>query len=283
MIVQRSYRSVRTLVVHTGGIGDFLLFCPCLKRLAEEGPVELAGADRDRLNLAVAAGLAASAHLLDDVDFANVFVGASARFRAFAARFDRTVVWMNDSDGHIQRAFTDAGVRHVRVFAGLPPADWERHASTYYAECLGYGDLPPLLLPFETDDFAHDVLIHPGSGGARKNWPSDRFACVAAALQQRGRHVEWIRGPAEESLVLPKGVATVETASVVTLARHLSAARLYIGNDSGITHLAAACGRRTVAVFGPTDPRRWAPRGEHVMVVAHRDWPEADAVLAATE
>ena len=52
------------------------------------------------------------------------------------------------------------------------------------------------------------------------------------------------------------------------LACWLATARVYIGNDSGITHLAAAVGTPVVALFGPTDPRIWAPRGAHVRVIA---------------
>ncbi len=48
------------------------------------------------------------------------------------------------------------------------------------------------------------------------------------------------------------------------LANWLAGARVYIGNDSGITHLAAAVGTPTVALFGPTDPELWGPRGERV-------------------
>ncbi|MBM3291005.1 MAG: glycosyltransferase family 9 protein, partial [Candidatus Hydrogenedentes bacterium] len=241
-MVQRSRHETRTLVVHTGGIGDFLLFCPCLKRLAEEGPVDLAGNDRDRLNLAVTCGIARNAHLLDDFDFGSVFGDASARFASSVSQYDRAVVWMNDGDGRIREAFLRAGVAHVQTHAGLPPAGWARHAGEYYASCLGYDDLPPLLLPFDTDDYVHDALIHPGSGGARKNWPIDRFVTLARALERTGRRVEWIRGPAEESLALPTNAHVVQVSSLVTLARHLTGAALYIGNDSGITHLAAACG-----------------------------------------
>jgi ADP-heptose:LPS heptosyltransferase len=71
----------------------------------------------------------------------------------------------------------------------------------------------------------------------------------------------------------------------------LEGALLYLGHDSGITHLAAAVGAPTVAVFGPTDPRVWRPRGPRVRVlggtavtpgqVAPTAWPEADAVIAA--
>jgi heptosyltransferase-3 len=48
----------------------------------------------------------------------------------------------------------------------------------------------------------------------------------------------------------------------------LAQARLYIGNDSGITHLAAAAGTRVLALFGPTDPATWAPRGFGIRVIS---------------
>jgi ADP-heptose:LPS heptosyltransferase len=47
----------------------------------------------------------------------------------------------------------------------------------------------------------------------------------------------------------------------------IAQATVFVGHDSGLTHLAAALGRRTVAIFGPTDPEIWGPRGEHVTIV----------------
>ncbi|MCC6794966.1 MAG: glycosyltransferase family 9 protein [Candidatus Hydrogenedentes bacterium] len=280
MMLHRSSHAIRTLVIHTGGIGDFLLFCPCLKRLAEEGPIELAGSDRDRLNLAVVAGIAETAHHLDDFDFASIFTTPTERFTRFASRYQRAIVWMNGPKQEIQKAFADSGVHDVRIFPGLPPNDRTRHASEYYSERLGYEKLPPLLLPFETDDYAHDVLIHAGSGAAKKNWPIDRYLALASALIDQGRSVEWIRGPAEERLNLPAAAQTLEVSSIVTLARHLTGTLLYVGNDSGVTHLAAACHCKTIAILGPTAPQVWAPLGEHVTVIANANWPTLDEVTS---
>ncbi|MDZ4860245.1 MAG: glycosyltransferase family 9 protein [Candidatus Hydrogenedentes bacterium] len=283
MIVQRSSSKTRTLVIHTGGIGDFLLFCPCLKRLAEEGPVSLAGADRDRLNLAVVCGIAEDAYLLDDIEFGSIFSTPTSRFEKFVAQFDRVVVWMTDDGGQIRRALLSAGVSDVRVYAGLPPKDWQLHAGAYYSESLGYKVLPPLVLPFEDDGFAHDAVIHAGSGSGRKNWPIENFVAVADALEARGRNVEWILGPAEAGLEVPHAARVIEVVSVVTLARHLAGTALYIGNDSGVTHLAAACGCWTVAIFSVTEPEVWAPRGERVSVVCGEAWPAVNQVIAAVD
>jgi len=65
----------------------------------------------------------------------------------------------------------------------------------------------------------------------------------------------------------------------VALARWLAAASVYIGNDSGISHLAAACGAPVIALFGPTNPRVWAPRGR--VCVLPFETPPADVARAA--
>jgi ADP-heptose:LPS heptosyltransferase len=102
------------------------------------------------------------------------------------------------------------------------------------------------------------AVIHPFSGGRRKNWELARFREVAARLEIP---VRWLAGPEEK---LEEGERFEDLG---TLSDWLSGAALYIGNDSGISHLAAACGVPVVAIFGPTDARVWAPRGRAVRVV----------------
>jgi ADP-heptose:LPS heptosyltransferase len=62
-----------------------------------------------------------------------------------------------------------------------------------------------------------------------------------------------------------EGAVRIENLS--ELAKRLASARVFVGNDSGISHLAAAVGTPVVALFGPTDPRVWAPRGPMVEVI----------------
>ncbi|MGD0090172.1 MAG: glycosyltransferase family 9 protein, partial [Planctomycetota bacterium] len=130
---------------------------------------------------------------------------------------------------------------------------------------LGYDDVPG----------AGFVAIHPGSGGRRKCWPAERYAKLAVKLAGQGALTPLLLfGPADEDTRrefearIPPGadwecVAERPLREVLAL---LSCARCYVGNDSGITHLAArAC--PTVALFGPTDPRVWAPLGQRVKIV----------------
>ena len=105
------------------------------------------------------------------------------------------------------------------------------------------------------------AVIHPFSGSTRKNWPLEKFRAVAAHLE-RIMPVYWCRGA--EDPPLPEAVRIDD---LYQLACWLAKARVYVGNDSGITHLAAAVGTPVLALFGPTDPAVWAPRGPHVRVV----------------
>lgn len=268
----------RTLVVHTGGIGDFLLACPAIARL--DGEIELLGRP-ERLALAVEAGIARAAHDLDRVDFHTMFATPSDRAREFFGRFVRVVVWMRDPDGTIQRAIRACGVQEVSVYPGLPDAHWTAHASEYYAKCLAIEVDPNFRLSFAPEP-GFDAILHPGSGSPSKNWPLDRLRQLGEALAEEGLHITWCIGPAErERMPGARELAPVLSAPLSNLARSLAGARLYVGNDSGITHLAACAGCPTVAVFGPTDPKVWAPRGSHVRVVCEEDWPDVPAVLAA--
>ena len=105
------------------------------------------------------------------------------------------------------------------------------------------------------------AVIHPFSGSPRKNWPLAKFR--AARRPPRTSHAR--------PLVLrpddPPLPGAVRIDDLWDLACWLARARIYIGNDSGVTHLAAAVGTPVLAIFGPTDPSVWAPRGRHVRVV----------------
>jgi heptosyltransferase-3 len=106
-------------------------------------------------------------------------------------------------------------------------------------------------------DFA---IIHPYSSSPKKNWPLESFQAVAARLIE----VEWCEPGRIDDLY--------------ELACWISKAKLYIGNDSGISHLAAAVGTPVIAIFISTDPRIWAPRGDLVTVLEH---PSVEEVLRA--
>jgi heptosyltransferase III len=116
----------------------------------------------------------------------------------------------------------------------------------------------------------HFVAVHPGSGSPSKNWPPDRFGLLLDAVAPSGRWL-LVEGPADADAAAPltrrTGALVARGLDARTLGAVLARAGIFIGHDSGVSHLAAAWGAPTLALFGPTDPAVWAPLGAHVSVV----------------
>ncbi len=206
--------------------------------------------------------------------------GASAALRETLGGFEAAVVFSRDAD--LARNI-GAVVPRVVVHDPLPPAG-SGHAAVWLAHPLSSlgvpcDEGPPTLAPThaERDQVAalrrdlpdRFLAVHPGSGSPSKNWPADRFARVLDAL-------------GVDSFLLIEGPADAEAAGVLRtrgravtarglaprlLGAILAEAAAYVGNDSGVTHLAAAWGAPTVALFGPTDPEVWSPVGPRVTIV----------------
>jgi len=132
-------------------------------------------------------------------------------------------------------------------------------------------------------------VVHPGSGGRAKSWPLDRFLKVILALRATGLDGFLVSGEAESgreadlaALPLPFGWRRLVRPPLSDLARMLHAAAVYVGNDSGPTHLAAACGAETVAVFRQEFRAAWAPFGRSTVLSAPRvEDVAAEDVIAA--
>jgi len=158
----------------------------------------------------------------------------------------------------------------------------EQWAHAVDGECEPFpGALPRLAVADHAPLVKGATLIHPGSGSPRKNWPIERFRDLSRELLAFGHRVAWIRGPAESEDALPSGVESIDRPSLPSLASTLAAARLFIGNDSGVSHLAAAVGAPTVALFGPTSSRVWRPDGARVHVVRSTGAAMEDLTLHA--
>ncbi len=175
------------------------------------------------------------------------------------SEFDDIVSWYGSAREDFRQ---QVAALPFRFFPALPAAECSTHAVDFYLRQVGAPEGAVPRLPVERRDEGFAV-IHPFSGSARKNWPLAQFCAVAEHLPMP---VLWCAGP-EETL---DGAA--QFADLGDLGHWLAGARVFLGNDSGIAHVAAACGVPVVAVFGPTDPSVWAPRGNRVRI-AQWDWP----------
>jgi ADP-heptose:LPS heptosyltransferase len=283
-------------IIHTGGIGDFLQTFPVLEALHTKWPgihVTIIG-HLERARLACAGGLAEAAVDFETSHCHRLFVPEASATDVPAALGEADLILnflsqpaLNDN---LER-LTGARIIHAASFPGTeaPAIPVAQFVYDQIASELG---LPrreaiprlrlttealaktPMAINFSAIEKA--IAIHPGSGSPKKNWPPERFTELAALLADAGTPVLWILGPAElEPSVSPwarvssasPGAQALVGAALLDVATTLGLVAGFVGNDSGITHLAAALGRPTVALFGPTDWRIWAPRGQHVRVL----------------
>lgn len=294
-------------IVRTGGLGDTVLVLPTLAILRRAFP-------RAALALVGSAWAEALQPLLP---FAARAVHVDrvyppARHGGWAAN-----VFAASSGVIVYTATPDSDfVSYVRRTCPGPVAVWPvkpatgmhaaRHLAGAVASVTSDRDalpMPTLLCPHEErfqgrswldremGQGIRPLAVHPGSGGKRKCWPARRFAELVVRLHAP---VLLVEGPADSEVcrelaeALPTSVPLARATDVPLsrLAALLIESRGYIGNDSGVSHLAAALGVPTVAIFGPTDPAVWAPRGPDVSLVTARGdaaWPTVDDVFAAAQ
>lgn len=293
-------RRARFLILRGGAIGDFIMTLPVLQALRARWPdayIELIGYPHIA-NLALAARLVDHVESLDRAGIARFFTPTptfSDEQAAHIRSFDVVFTFLHDPDEFVRDNLKAAGAQMV-VYGS--PIVTEGHAIEHLVKPLeslaiyAAGATPRLSLG-ESDRArgrewlaAHRcaeraIAIHPGSGSPRKNWPADRFVEVAQKAASAGWAPFFVIGEADDEpakVIREKagGLPVLRDVTLVQVASVLSHCAAYLGNDSGITHVAAALGIPVVALFGASDPDRWGPRGEQVRIVrAPREQLEA--------
>jgi heptosyltransferase III len=245
---------LRRLIIRPGGIGDCILSLPAIDHLRTNySEVWVPSAVVPLIR-----GMAARAIASTGIDLLGLpGVEPPASLIAALRSFDSIVSWYGANRVEFREHVSSLGLPFEFLDALPLPASKMHAADFFLRQAGGEGSAVPGIVctDVERGDFA---VIHPFSGSARKNWPLERFREVAARLPIP---VRWCAGP-EEALD-----DAMRFENLYELACWLARAHVYIGNDSGITHLAAAVGTPVVAIFGPTDPAVWAPRGERVAIV----------------
>jgi ADP-heptose:LPS heptosyltransferase len=113
------------------------------------------------------------------------------------------------------------------------------------------------------------VVIHPFASAPGKTWPQDRFVSVAMELQSAGLEPMVLAGPVDDAAPFSK-FQVLHNAPLAEVKNLMSGAALFIGNDSGPAHIAAAFGVPVVVLFGPSDPVTWAPWRTEARVLTSR-------------
>jgi len=285
------------LLIHPGALGDVLLARPALQALTQRFPQhEIAFLGGREVGLLLQA--CEEVHRVFPIESAylsEVFAGVdhlSQVFLDWLEQTDMVVGWLSDTEGAAASTLRAVGVRSIQF---QPALSSNRHVSEHqsdrYCEAArlessgslsaGFLALPStirgqgnqVLAALDLEKHDQLVVIHPGSGSGRKCLESWRLVRVIEWMSAFGAAPLLLEGPADEKAVaavlsgLTHAVPVVRGMNVSVVAGVLSHAALYVGHDSGITHLAAALAVPTIACFGPTNPRRWAPRGTKVTIM----------------
>lgn len=302
----------RTFIHHDGALGDVLLSLPCFSALRAEGDLLHLAARPDVAALLREAGLVDEASSSDSGLFSPLYNGTvDDRARAFLAQFDRVFLF-TASRGSALAAACGKAVPGTATVITVPPAGGRTHVAMFRHQQLGSGApfpegpflRPPrwsreraaALLTRSGYDFTGPLIaVHPGSGGRSKCWPVERYEALIGRMQREwGAFVAVLTGPAEEGAVaermerLSRGAPQMlhlRGAELTVASAALHGCSLYAGNDSGVSHLAAASGCPCVVLFGPTDPLLWGPVGPAVRSIVSPSLAdlEVDRVLQHAE
>ena len=276
---------MRILIIRPAALGDTLMLAPALSRSREWGEVIVAGRKPgiDFLRSLV----------LDCLDFEGpswhaLFMDAAEPGDALPLRgIDKVVAFLKDPQGVVMRNlkifFPGAS---IAVLPGYPGENEEVHVGLYLARAMEKNGLPvdavkvmkeaskrPLLLPEPRP--RPRIVFHPGSGGAQKNHAPEFWMNLVTVFREKTLGIKELPavllGPAEEKL-LPlfskeKEVEIILSPDTARLSLLLQEASLYVGHDSGITHLAAMLGAPTIALFKHSSVAQWRPLGPTVEVI----------------
>ncbi len=219
------------------------------------------------------------------------------------AGYDWIITFLSDSEGSFEQnllfAANCSNQADVITIALKPPADFSGHISDFYIEQFNrQSQMRPLrkilpeqklITPISADfDIGREllgklameadrdtVIIHPGSGSGDKCWALDNFCEIACELQKQDINVIFLIGPAEKENFGDEKLNKIKTSfnmlcnlKLEQAVGLISCCSLYVGNDSGLTHLSGCIGTKTIAIFTATNPLVYSPAGSCVETIS---------------
>jgi heptosyltransferase III len=267
------------LVLRGGALGDFIVTLPALALLRQRWPdarIEIVG-NATAAQLGLNRGLVNAVHSQHDARWSALFSDAALPppLQEWLRTFDLVLSYWPDPTGELRRRFP---LHSAQVFLSADAMPALAPAAAHYCEPLRALGLQPSTYLFRLDPASSGtplprtgaIAIHPGSGSPRKNWPLENWRQLVGLVGDRYSLIIGEAEAAQEEVMRgwPNAVQQVFVdRPLEELVCCFSECNLFLGHDSGISHLAAACGARCLLLFGPTEPRIWAPPAPNVLVV----------------
>lgn len=253
------------LFSHRGALGDFVLTWPALVTLRWKfSDHYFVGLGKpEYLKLAAELGLVDAWHDCESREFLPFYAGEM--LPKILDGVSSALLWMEE-EPKLRLLLHQKCQGPFHIHPPFPSAG--EHVMDYHLQCLPYFSLPAvpeedLFFPITTAKKGY-ALVHPGSGSPEKNYDPEFYAFLANELKSR-RYPDTriLLGPAEKHLknLFEKRFPVVEPPDALELALQVSEAGLFVGNDSGVSHLAAMLGTKTLALFKSTNYQQWGVRG----------------------
>jgi len=276
----------RILVIRGGAIGDFILTLPAmaaLRRRFPEAHLEVLGYPHIA-QLALAGGLVDRVQAIEARALAGFFArnGELAEdWCEYFSGFDIIVSYLYDPDEIFKTNVTRCRPGQFIVAPHRPNERERSHATRVYLQPLerlaifDADPVPRLTLDPRPSALGPQLAIHPGSGSERKNWPEDRWVelivqllnCTSLNLLMIGGEAEGERLQRLAAALPPARCGVAKSLPLAELAVRLRSCTAFVGHDSGITHLAAAGGVPTLAIWADTVEEIWRPQGKRLTIV----------------
>ncbi|MDE2743957.1 MAG: glycosyltransferase family 9 protein, partial [Gemmatimonadota bacterium] len=244
-----------------GAIGDFVLTLPAINAVRRAFPT----ADLRLIGRPATLALGPAASVLDGEDPRLIPLHRAGPLlpatRQLFAATHRVLAYAVDAQQHFGPQLRRAVAGPVLLWDPRPPADFRGHIIDHLLSPLRQWGLPVCdrtpHIELRLGDYAYvdslaaapEVVIHLGSGSPAKCWPTANFHALASALQKKGWHTALLCGPVERERQLTTGdLPALHPPDLRSLAGLLAKAALFIGNDSGPGHIAAAVGTPTLTL-----------------------------------
>ena len=298
MTLRQKRQKPRILGIHSGALGDVIMFARLLSKI--NGNVTLVtGGEKGRMLKALGAvERVLDFDLLPIEDFFSNTPVNKSRLPALLGEYDRVISCLTPDNPETKVRMGElCNCSNVSYLPIRPPESFDGHLVELWSQLLGE--------KFVKKDFSTDtwmvsdesqqagkellrnagidhgekfVVLHPGAGALDKCWALENFIETGRAIHRRGMRPLFILGPVEaerwdktelHAIECENGFATIKSPSLSTLGALLFLSQSFIGNDSGPGHLSAALGVKTVVLYGLTNAIHFSPLGINVCVIVN--------------